>query len=124
VEPGQIIYTLLQADADVVALLGERVYPLRAPQKTPYPYATYQVVSGQGNSTMACDLDDDARVQVSLFANTYPQVAQVHAACRKALHDKDVGSVHIAFDTYQESFQDNALCFLRTQDYLLDGLTA
>ena len=123
-EPGEIINTLLQADAAVVALLGGRVYPLRAPQNTPYPYATYQVVSGQGNSTMACDLDDDARVQLSLFAQTYPQIGQLHAACRRALHNQDVGAVHVAFDTYQEAFQDNARCFLRTQDYLLDGLAA
>jgi hypothetical protein len=123
VEPGEIINALLQADAEVVALLGERVYPLRAPQNTPYPYATYQVVSGQGNSLAACDLYDEARVQVSLFAKTYAQIGQLHAACRKALHRQEVGAVYIAFDTYQESFQDNALCFLRTQDYLLDGLT-
>ena len=122
-EPGEIINTLLQADAAVVALLGERVYPLRAPQNTPYPYATYQVVSGQGVSAMACDLYDEARVQVSLFAKTYPQIGQLHVACRKALHRQEVGAVSIAFDTYQENFQDNALCFLRTQDYLLDGLT-
>ena len=123
-EPGELINTLLQAAAPVVALLGERVYPLRAPQKTPYPYATYQVVSGQANSTSGCDLDDEARVQLSLFCATYAQVGQLHLACRRALHGKEVGTALIEFDTYQESFQDNALCFLRTQDYLLTGLAA
>ncbi|MGI4736327.1 MAG: DUF3168 domain-containing protein [Janthinobacterium lividum] len=132
-EPGAILFDLLKQAAPVVALLGYvdksqaqqyRIYPLRAPQGTPYPYATYQVVSGQANSTMGCDLDDDARVQLSLFAATYEQITQLHLACRRALHGREVGSALVEFDTYQESFQDNALCFLRTQDYLLSGLAA
>lgn len=123
-EPGALINSLLLANAAVVALVGERIYPLRAPQGTKYPYVLYQVVSGNPDTSAQCELPDTARVQLSLFCETYPSVAQVHKACRAALNGQEVGSVSILFDGYQESYQDNALCYLRTQDYLLDGLTA
>jgi hypothetical protein len=127
-EPGAILTALLSQAAPVVALLdhpkaGLRIYPLRAPQNTPLPYAVYQVVSGQADATMNCDLDDTARVQLSLFAATYPDITALHAACRAAAHGQRVGTVTVDFDSYQESFQDNATCFLRTQDYLFEGLT-
>jgi len=130
-EPGAILFDLLKAAAPVVALLGYadkqqvpqvRIYPLRAPEKTPLPYAVYQVVSGQAEATMVCDLDDNARVQLSLFAATYPQLAELHQACRAAAGGRRVGTVTIDFDGWQESFQDGALCYLRTQDYLFEGL--
>jgi hypothetical protein len=132
VEPGAILFDLLKQAAPVVALLGYvdkqqvqqyRIYPLRAPQGTPLPYAVYQVVSGQADATMQCDLDDTARVQLSLFAATYPDITVLHAACRAAAHSKRVGTATVDFDSYQESFQDGATCYLRTQDYLFEGLT-
>jgi hypothetical protein len=128
VEPGAILYALLSQAAPVVALLGHaqaglRIYPLRAPQGTPLPYAVYQVVSGQADATMQCDLDDTARVQLSIFAATYPDITVLHAACRAAAHGQRVGTATIDFDSYQESFQDGATCYLRTQDYLFEGLT-
>jgi hypothetical protein len=127
VEPGAILYALLSQAAPVVALLnhaqvGLRIYPLRAPQGTPLPYAVYQVVSAQSDATMNCDLDDTARVQLSLFAATYPDLTVLHAACRSAAHGKRVGTATVDFDSYQEAYQDNATCFLRTQDYLFEGL--
>lgn len=130
-EPGIILYALLSQAAPVVALLGYvdkqqvqqyRIYPLRAPQNTPLPYAVYQVVSGQADATMQCDLDDNARVQLSLFAATYPGLVELHRACRAAVHGQRVGTATVDFDGWQESFQDGALCYLRTQDYLFEGL--
>lgn len=123
-EPGALLNSLLSQAPAVVALVTDRIYPLRAPQGTPYPYVLYQVVSGTPDTSAQCELPDRARVQLSLFAATYPDVTQVHKACRAALHGQEVGDVAITFDGYQESFQDGALCYLRTQDYLLDGLSA
>ena len=131
-EPGAILFNLLSQAIPVVALLGYvdkaqqpqvKIYPLRAPQNTPLPYVLYQVVSGQADASAQCELPDTARVQLSLFAATYAEIAILHQACRTALHGREMGEVSIAFDGYQESFQDNATCYLRTQDYLLDGLT-
>ena len=130
-EPGLLLFSLLTQAAPVTALLGyvdkqlgpqHRLYPLRAPEGTPLPYVVYQVVSGTADATMTCDLADEARVQLSLFAASYAQVCELHAACRAALHGQRVGTVTIDFDGFQETHDDRALCYLRTQDYLLEGL--
>lgn len=121
-EPGTLIYSLLQADAPVVALLGERVYPILAPQNTPFPYVTYQVISQNGNETMGCVLEDDARVQLSIFAKTYPNVCAISAATRAALAGQEVGAVLLTFDGNRDQASDPVTCYFRTQDYLLNGL--
>ena len=122
-EPGVLIFSLLSQAAPVVALLGERIYPILAPQGTPFPYATYQVISQNGNETMACVLEDDARAQLSLFAKTYPEICAISAATRAALAGQEVGTVLLTFDGNRDQASDPVTCYFRTQDYLLTGLT-
>ncbi|WP_233636043.1 tail completion protein gp17 [Hymenobacter setariae] len=129
-EPGQLIRSLLTQNAPVVALLGYveageskyRIYPLRAPQGTPFPYVCYQVISQNADTSASCDLDDTARVQLSLFTQTYTEVCTLSQACRKALHRQRVDSVTIDLDQQLDHYSDPALCYFRTQDYLLEGL--
>ena len=121
-EPGVLIFSLLSQAPAVVALLNTRIYPILAPQGTPFPYATYQVISQNGNETMACVLDDDARVQLSLFAKTYPEICAISAATRAALAGQEVGTVLLTFDGNRDQASDPTLCYFRTQDYLLTGL--
>jgi hypothetical protein len=133
VEPGQLLFALLSQAPDVVALLSYapkpgqtelRVYPLRAPQGTPLPYVCYQVVSQNPDTSADCDLDDTARVQLSIFAKTYAQVCTLSQACRQVLHRQRVGSIAIDLDQQIDQYSDPAVCYYRTQDYLLDGLSA
>jgi hypothetical protein len=122
VEPGVLIFSLLSQAAPVVALLGERIYPILAPQGTPFPYATYQVISQNGNETMGCVLEDDARVQLSIFAKTYPEVCTISAAFRATLAGQEVGTALLTFDGNRDQASDPTICYFRTQDYLLTGL--
>ncbi|MGI4822249.1 MAG: DUF3168 domain-containing protein [Janthinobacterium lividum] len=122
-EAGQLLFSLLKQAAPVVALVGTKIYPLVAPQGKPRPYICYQVIDQIGNATMTCDLDDDARVQVSIFADTYDEVCAISQATRKALHGQRLGPVVIDFDGNHDHHDDRALCYFRSQDYLLEGLT-
>ena len=122
-EPGALIFSLLSQAAPVVALLGTRIYPILAPQTAPFPYITYQVISQNGNETMGCVLEDDARVQLSIFAKTYMEVWAISAATRQALANAEVGTVLISFDGNRDQASDPTTCYFRTQDYLLTGLT-
>ena len=122
-EPGPLFFATLTQDATVGALLGTRIYPILAPPNTPFPYLTYQLISQQGEETMACRLDDNARVQLSLFATTYAQVCEVAAACRAALFAADLAPVRLSFDGNRDQPSDPQVCYFRTQDYLLEGLT-
>lgn len=122
-EPGALIFSLLSQAAPVVALLSTRIYPILAPQNTPFPYVTYQVISQTGNETMGCVLEDDARVQLSIFAKTYMEVWAISAATRQTLATAEVGQVLISFDGNRDQASDPTTCYFRTQDYLLSGLT-
>jgi hypothetical protein len=122
VEPGALIFSLLSQAAPVVALLGTRIYPILAPQDAPFPYITYQVISQNGNETMGCVLEDDARVQLSIFATTYMQLWDISAATRAALAGVEVGNVLLTFDGNRDQASDPTTCYFRTQDYLLTGL--
>jgi len=123
VEPGALIFSLLSQAPDVVALLGTRIYPILAPQTAPFPYITYQVISQNPNETMGCVLEDDARVQLSIFAKEYMEVWAISAATRQALANTEVGQVLISFDGNRDQASDPTTCYFRTQDYLLTGLT-
>jgi hypothetical protein len=122
VEPGALIFSLLSQAAPVVALLDTRIYPILAPQNAPFPYITYQVISQNGNETMGCVLEDDARVQLSIFATTYMQIWDISAATRAALAGVEVGNVLLTFDGNRDQASDPTTCYFRTQDYLLTGL--
>lgn len=132
-EPGLLLCSLLSQAPDVVAALVYapkpgveqlRLYPLRAPQTTPLPYVCYQVVSQQTLGSERCELDDEARVQLSIYAATYAQVCELSQLLRATLHRQRVGSACIDLDQQLDHYADNALCYYRTQDYLLDGLSA
>ncbi|MDO7888286.1 DUF3168 domain-containing protein [Hymenobacter cheonanensis] len=122
-EPGALLFSLLSQAPSVVALLGTRIFPILAPQTTPFPYLTYQVISQNGNETMGCILEDDARVQLSIFAKTYAEVCTIAAATRAALAGQEVGTVLLTFDGNRDQASDPTTCYFRTQDYLLTGLT-
>lgn len=40
------LYTTLSGDAQLTAVVGDRIYPRRAPQNTAYPYVFFQLQSG------------------------------------------------------------------------------
>lgn len=123
-EPGALIFSLLSQAAPVVALLSTRIYPILAPQNTPFPYVTYQLIDQTPDGALVdCALGDTARVQLSFFAQTYSQVCDISAACRAALQGQEIGSVTMLFDGNRDQASDPTTCYFRTQDYLLDGLT-
>lgn len=48
----QAIYTLLSGDAALTAIVGTRIYPLRAPQSGTYPLLVYQQIASQKVDSM------------------------------------------------------------------------
>lgn len=106
------LYTLLSEDAAVSALAGNRIYPLRAPDRVALPYLTYQRISGarwrsiDGPSGMA-----QPRIQVDVWADRYDVSKSVAGAVRNAL-DGWRGTVAgvrvggIALEGDQDLFED------------------
>ncbi|TVT43117.1 DUF3168 domain-containing protein [Hymenobacter setariae] len=132
VEAGAILNTLLSQAAPVVALLGYvdkdhqqqvRIYPVVAPQKTPRPYCTYQLVSlvPEAGSSAVCRLGDVGRVQLSLYADAYDTLAALTTAVRGALdYAEPEPGVFLEPDNQQDHHDKDAVCLFRSLDYLVE----
>lgn len=90
------VFELAAQDAAVRALLGDpmRLYPFgEADQKTPVPYAVWQLVSGTPNNYLGERPDADAfTVQVDVYANKQVDVR----AIAKALRDAFEGDAYVS----------------------------
>jgi len=128
VEPGVILFDLLSQAAPVTALLnhaklGLRIYPVIAPQKTPRPYLTYFLVSRvpEAGSSAICRLGDVSRVQLSFFADTYPELAALTTAVTAVLdYAEPQPGVYLEPDNQQDHHEKDALCLYRSLDYRVE----
>jgi len=120
-EPGLLLFALLSQEPAVRALVATRIYPLRAPEGQARPYVLYQLISRVPDGPPACRFGDVARVQLSLFADSYAQVSALAAACRAVLHfAQPAPDVFLELDNELDHFDDQAVCFFKSQDYLLE----
>jgi len=115
--PGDLLYSLLTAHADVMALVGGRVYPVKVPQGKPLPAVVYQQISGPSGR---CASYDRLRYQLSLYTTTYTQAQQLSLAVRQCLDGYEEGETSITLDQEIDQFSEPADAYFRTQDYLLD----
>ena len=82
----EALYEHLKNNAGVSALVGNRIYPIEAPQEAALPYLVYQRISGprvrshSGPSGLA-----HPRFQITGAAEAYPALRNVLNAVRVAL---------------------------------------
>lgn len=130
-EPGQLLFSLLSQAAPVSALLPHvrngqpetKIYPVVAPQNTPRPYCCYQLISRvpETGSSALCRLGDVARVQLSLFADTYAQLAQLTAAIKAELdYTEPEPGVYLEPDNQHDHHDPQAICLFRSLDYRVE----
>ncbi len=85
------IYRVAKQSPQVLALLGSpepRLYPWGQNEDEPrvYPYATFQLVGGAPENTLACRPDvDRATIQVDVWAKTASSARSVAEALRDAI---------------------------------------
>lgn len=85
------IHTLLTQDAGVSALVGTKVYPVRAPQVQEAPYITWHVLNTLPYGTKANHNNngqsavDRLTVQINCVATNYTSVTDIAAAVRAAI---------------------------------------
>jgi len=95
---GEAVKALLEFDAGVSALVGDRCYPNSAPQNSTLPYIVYTVISDVRVQSMT-GLSGLAspRIQFDCFASTYGGAKAVAEAVKVALagYADTIGSVAI-----------------------------
>jgi len=76
----------LLADAAVSALVGIKIYPMKAPQNVTNPYITYQVISDNSNQCIGGEVyQNDTRFQVDCWSTKYSEVKAIKEAVISAL---------------------------------------
>lgn len=118
--PTKLVYDTLKADAALAALVDGRIYPLRIPQTAELPAIIFQQVSRTQRPLHACNLPDQALVQVSVFAKRYQEVEMISDAIRAALGDYQNGDYNIEYDNGRDLHDDQADTFHRADDYRVE----
>lgn len=122
----EAIYTHLVGNAGVLALAGNRVYPLNLPQNPSYPAITYRRVTTR--RVMAHDGPEDLgfpRFQFDCYAVGYREVRDLANALRAALNGyRGImgGGVEVdgvIFLNEVDDFGDTAEVFRVTVDFLI-----
>jgi hypothetical protein len=80
------VYPVLSAYAALAALVGDRIYPIIAPQSVVRPYVVFTPIGISTEQYFASpeDVDYD-RVSIDCWAGDYPTAQAIAAACRLAL---------------------------------------
>lgn len=103
------IYSVLSADADIIALVGDRIYPVRAPQRTPQPYIVFTQVSGNASNHVSAQSNErEARIQVDIFARRYAIGDELRDSVISALQARSeiMSSTDVWFCSLEFSSQD------------------
>ena len=124
----KVIFSLIDNDAGVAALVSGRIYPSRLPQNTSMPALVYQVVSG----TELTPIDAQAgyqvmrtRVQVTAMGKNYADVKNVLEAVRIACLYKSgmiasVKVISITRDSVGPDLRDDDLAFyIQSIDFMV-----
>ena len=111
----------LYAQLRGVAALGDRVYPLTAPQNVQHPYVTYQRISATRYSAFGGDLATvEAVMQVDLYVMAgkgYEPMNTTSDAVRSALQRIGSGNIITVFiDAERDDFEEDTELYRKSFD--------
>lgn len=124
VEVGRIIKLLLMQNAEVTDLIGKKIFPIVAPEKTDYPFLIY----GRTGVSPAYTKDrksisDTVRVGLTVACAEYEQsvdiveaVFKVLQRCSGAFDGVEIDDIRMV--NSDEDFQDD--CFMQNIEFEVD----
>lgn len=122
-----LLVSVLEGDAGVDAIAGDRIYPLVLPKNedVTYPAITYQEISLRGTFSHSGDESLDLpRYQIDCWAETVAEARSLARAVRAALagivHTSDGETFRGGFlDNEDEGYDDEARKYRVRADYML-----
>lgn len=93
--PEKTVADALLADPDVAAILGDRIYPVLAPETASLPFATWRRQAVQRESSLSGPIGMPVvTLALELYAATYYAARELADRCRRKLDGwgTDVGS--------------------------------
>lgn len=86
---GNSIKSLLEANTDLVTLVGTKIYPVQAPQGEKDPLVIYGIVKQEGqHSKDRTSPEDWIEVDINVYAKDYDQMHDISKEVRIALDGK------------------------------------
>lgn len=69
----QRIYDLLSNDTQIIAVAGDRIYPVAIPEQTDYPCISFETISNRDVTTLDNILPglNYKRIQINIWSKTY-----------------------------------------------------
>ncbi|MGQ5524256.1 DUF3168 domain-containing protein [Chitinimonas sp. PSY-7] len=126
--PEKILHALLRDSAGLVALVQNRIYPLRRPQGDPLPAVVYRLISEVPSGVIDQSAGPalmTARVQIDALASNYSLLKQVIEQIKNACHLKSgtVAGCHLVSATLElagpDDWIDDPQCFVQPVDIRL-----
>ena len=94
------IFSLLTTSTTITTLMGNRIYPVRAPQNVASPYAVYQRISGGQQSGLSGYLTlENPRIQIDVYSTSYSQVKTLAGAIHTQMNTSTAFSNTMIGDT-------------------------
>jgi hypothetical protein len=120
------IYAILSLDAELVALTGNRIYPVVAQQREAYPILTYQIIANTPNDTKSgASTVDQVRVQFNCWAEDQDSANNMDTKLRAAIDRyphvtvEDLHLDGIRYIDTTENFEDEVKKFVVMSDYYI-----
>lgn len=90
----ETVVQLLLAEPTVAALVGDRIYPLEAPDAADFPLIVVSKASGVGEYDLEGDTGlEDARVGVDMYGLVYDEILAIRWVVRRFLSGKAKAAV-------------------------------
>lgn len=98
------IKAVLEADSEIVAIVGDRIAPLAVPKGTPRPYITFRLLGGPNSQTHDSAVGlYQPRYQIECKANDYETANELSLRVILAIHGFK-GTIAGVFLQYSEAF--------------------
>lgn len=116
----EYVYSTLSGATDLHALVGDRIFPVVAPEAAALPYVTFLRVSSVPSETHdggSTNRLDETQFQFTIVAQDYTAMEDIRNALRATLEDTAApqnGSTSI--DNIRESYEDDTEVFVTQID--------
>ena len=96
---GKLIYSTIQASNDVTAIVGDRVYPIVAPNDTDFPFIVYTRSNAYPqNGTKDGWLSDSVSFQITIATDTYFKGAELANMVRDLFENCRISSTDLTIE--------------------------
>jgi hypothetical protein len=109
---GKVINSLLSGNVDLVAIVGDKIYPLIAETETTYPFIIYKRTEVKPEYTKDYHTQDRLTVEIMAASSTYAESVEIADLIRDSIDNKvgihneiDIKSMRLV-GTYEDIIED------------------